>query len=143
MTMLPLFAAKDHHQHHYGSSAMKWMVQVLILLVVLQLLVIVAVIKMSKTSSSSSSTTITTNQQQHQRGYVTAITNDNYFPGVIALSQSLKRVKSKVHLYCMITHNVSDKVRLEMAQRNICKEIIVEGIPSPFVNQIQERWADT
>lgn len=74
---------------------------------------------------------------------MTMMTNDNYFKGVRALSQSLRRVQSKALLYCMVTPSVSTTVQSQMKQDKVCEPIMVQSIASPYTEAVQSRWADT
>lgn len=46
---------------------------------------------------------------QSNYAYVTLITNDEYFKGVVILAESLRMVGSQYSLYCMVTPNVSQQ----------------------------------
>jgi alpha-N-acetylglucosamine transferase len=138
--------------HHHQRP--RWLTHLLIIIILLQFLVILALLNKSFTSMTSqhhrstavdviTSTILSSQISSNELAYVTAITNDKYYPGVIVLSKSLKKVKSRVKLHCMITNSVSQSVRDEMEKKDICSVIVVESIPSPYKEHIQARWADT
>lgn len=62
--------------------------------------------------------------------YITLLTNDKYFPGVILLNETLKVVKSKYPLYVMITEDVPLDTIKNLAKANI-NTIKIDKIPTP------------
>lgn len=53
------------------------------------------------------------------RAYVTLLSNERYYPGVVALNRMLQAVVSKYPLYCVLSANVD---------RNIEERLLAEGI---------------
>ena len=51
--------------------------------------------------------------------YVTALTTDNYFPGLCSLSHSLKKANTQYPLSVIVPTNLSDKTKQLISQRDI------------------------
>ena len=51
--------------------------------------------------------------------YVTALTTDNYFPGLCSLSHSLKKANTQYPLSVLVPTNLSDKTKQLISQRDI------------------------
>lgn len=79
--------------------------------------------------------------------YVTAITNDAYFPGLCALTYSLKQVQSQYPLTVVIPKSMDSETKNHIAKLNIAIiesdniEIDMKNISS--LNKQEERWNST
>ena len=79
--------------------------------------------------------------------YVTLLTNDSYFPGVVILYESLRRVNTSYPLLCLITNNVSENIVENLIKLGI-KYKKVATIPMPdnftaFNVTINEKFTTT
>ncbi len=73
--------------------------------------------------------------------YVTYLCNDNFLEGAICLQNSLKRVSSKVDLYCMVTVEVTKKCREQLQSFDI-KLIDVDKIEVERSEGIKDRYKE-
>ena len=62
--------------------------------------------------------------------YITLLTNDNYFQGVVLLNETLRKVKSKYPLICMITEDISQDIKSLLVKLGV----IVKEIDKVVIN---------
>lgn len=79
--------------------------------------------------------------------YVTFLTSESYYSGVILLKASLEKVNSKYPLYCAITEDISMQTQQNLSSQDI-NIIKVQKTETPeylfdFNKQIDERMANT
>lgn len=67
---------------------------------------------------------------KHSYAYVTLLTNDDYFPGVVLLNETLKIVKAEYPLYVMITDDVPADTLKKLSKASI-NTIRIDKIPTP------------
>ena len=71
-------------------------------------------------------------EKEKNYAYVTLLTNDGYFPGAIILKESLKSVKTKYPLLCMVTPNVSLETTQKLEKAGI-KPVHIDLIEFPEI----------
>ena len=67
---------------------------------------------------------------EHKYAYVTLLTNDSYFPGVVILQESLRRVNSEYPLICLVNSNVTEQTLANLDKVGIAHKL-VENLDMP------------
>jgi len=77
--------------------------------------------------------------------FVTLLTKDSYFPGVLILEQSLKSVQSRYPLVVLVTPTLPQRARDALSRRRIQFREIQPLKPEngPAIAGHDERFADT
>lgn len=77
------------------------------------------------------------------KAYVSILVTDDYLPGLLVLSASLKFVKSRYPLHVLLTPNISEKTIDILIKNSITYSILSQNIDNPTNINIHHRWFPT
>ncbi len=78
-----------------------------------------------------------------KKAFISILTTEDYLPGLLVLSASLRSVKSQYPLHVLVTPNISKNVAIVMNKNSISHSILPQEINNPTDVNIQHRWFST